>query len=98
MEKHTYVYNPLKNLKLLEERGIGFEDVIAVLDTKGPLTILDHPNKVKYPKQKIYGLDIEGYGYLVPFEKQGKKILLKTIYPSRKITRIYKEKLLGGNQ
>lgn len=34
--------------------------------------------------------------YLVPFEKQGNKATLKTIYPSRKMTRRYREKLERG--
>lgn len=93
MEKYIYEFKPEKNIKLLEERGIGFEDVIAVLDAKGPLTVLDHPNVVKYPHQKIYVLGIDGYAYLVPFEKQGNKVVLKTIYPSRKLTKICKSKL-----
>lgn len=96
MEHPIYEYSAEKNLKLLEERGIGFEDIIAILDAKGALTIIDHPNKVKYPHQKIYIVDINGYAYLVPFERHSNKVTLKTIFPSRKITRLYRSKLLGG--
>jgi uncharacterized DUF497 family protein len=97
MEKPIYEYNDQKNLKLLQERGIGFEDIIAILDTKGYLAIIDHPNPTKYPHQKIYIVAIDGYAYLVPFERRGNKCVFKTIYPSRKITRLYREKLLRGN-
>jgi hypothetical protein len=92
MDKPIFEYNAGKNLKLLEERGIGFEDIIAILDSEGPLGIIDHPNPAKYPKQKIYIVDVDGYAYLVPFERQGEKAILKTIYPSRKITRMYRNK------
>lgn len=53
MDRIIYEYKPEKNLRLLKERNIGFEDIIALLDTKGALTILDHPNPDKYPHQKI---------------------------------------------
>jgi uncharacterized DUF497 family protein len=96
MEKPIFDYNDEKNAKLLETRGIGFEDVIAILDTKGYLAVIDHPNPAKYPNQQIYVVEVNGYVYLVPFEKRGNKALLKTIYPSRKVTRLYREKLLRG--
>lgn len=96
MKKPIYEFNSEKNLKLLQERGIGFEDIIAVLDTKGCLAVIDHPNSAKYRNQQIYLVDIEGYIYLVPFERHGDIAFLKTIYPSRKITRLYREKLLRG--
>lgn len=98
MESPIYEYSAEKNLKLLEERGISFEDIIAILDAKGPLMVLDHPNKSKYPHQKIYVIDVNGYAYLVPFERRRNKAILKTIFPSRKVTRLYREQLLGGNK
>ncbi len=96
MEKPIFDYNNDKNKKLLETRGIGFEDIIAILDSKGYLAVIDHPNPTQYPNQQIYIVNVNGYAYLVPFEKSGKKLVLKTIYPSRKITRLYREKLLRG--
>lgn len=96
MEKPVYDFSDTKNRKLLEERGIGFEDVITILDTKGYLAIIDHPNKTKYPHQQIYLVEIDGYVYQIPFEKINHKCVLKTIYPSRKLTRLYQEKLHRG--
>lgn len=94
MEKPIYDYNNEKNSKLIQERGIGFEEVITILDSKGYLAVIDHPNPAKYPNQQIYIVEIGGYAYLVPFEKHGGRAFLKTIYPSRKITKLYREKLL----
>lgn len=51
MDKPIYEYDNDKHLKLIKERGIGFEDVIALLDAEGPMAIIDHPNKTKYPRQ-----------------------------------------------
>jgi hypothetical protein len=98
MDKPIYEYKIEKNIKLLSERGIGFEDVIAVLDTRGPLTIIDHPNQAQYPNQKLYFVDINDYVYVVPFEKIDHKAILKTVYPSRKMTRLYQAKLLKRSQ
>ena len=83
-----YEFSQEKNLQLISSRGIGFEDVIAILDAKGALTVIDHPNNKKYPQQKIYIIEIDSYIYLVPFERDGDKIILKTIFPSRKMTRL----------
>ena len=89
MERPIYDFNDEKNLMLLKQRGIGFEDIIAILDSGGCLAIIDHPNPAKYPHQKIYIVDVSGYAYLVPFETLGDKLILKTIYPSRKLTKKY---------
>ena len=53
----------------------------------------DHPNKKKYPNQKILIVEISGYAYLVPYVKdEDGSLILKTIIPSRKATKKY----LGG--
>lgn len=78
-----------KNAKLKIDREIGFEDVVSAINERGLLEVLDHHNPKKYPNQKIYVVKIEGYVYLVPFVEDGEKRFLKTIYPSRKMTKIY---------
>ncbi|EKD86208.1 MAG: hypothetical protein ACD_37C00414G0002 [uncultured bacterium] len=98
MECPTFEYSAEKNSRLLEERGLGFEDIIAILNARGALAVIDHPNKIKYPNQKIYIVDISGYAYLVPFEREHSKVFLKTIFPSRKMTKFYRDKLLGGDK
>lgn len=87
MDRPTYQYSPEKNLKLIEQRSIGFEDVIAILDSRGPLAVIDHPNKEKYFNQKIYIVEIDGYAYLIPFVRQSNTVHLKTIFRSRKVTK-----------
>ena len=53
------------------------------------LDIIDHPNAERYGHQRIYILNVEGYGYLVPFVETENEIFLKTIIPSSKMTRRY---------
>jgi len=78
-----------KNQKLKSERGVSFEDVVIAIDEGNLLEVLSHHNPSKYPNQKIYVVKIEDYVYLVPFVKGEQKQFLKTIYPSRKMTRKY---------
>lgn len=78
-----------KNDKLKREREIGFEDVVTAIDEGNLLEVLNHHNPSKYPSQKIYVVKIEDYVYLVPFVDEGDKRFLKTIYPSRKMTKKY---------
>lgn len=49
----------------------------------GLLAVLDHPN------QRMFVVRVRGYAYLVPFVETKQEVLLKTIIPSRKATRIY---------
>ncbi len=75
-----------KNQKLKDERGIGFEDIVTAIDEGRLLVTLDHP---KRENQKIYIVNIEDYAYMVPFVEDEEKKFLKTIYPSRKMTKKY---------
>ncbi len=81
-----------KNQWLKEWRGVSFEQVVFVLERGEALDILEHPNRKKYPNQKIALINIEGYAYLVPYVQEGDEIFLKTVIPSRKATAKY----LGG--
>ncbi|MBI2098043.1 MAG: BrnT family toxin [Candidatus Wildermuthbacteria bacterium] len=78
-----------KNEELIQERNVSFEEVLIAIDGGYLLDIVGHPNKNKYPNQKIFIVQIENYAYLVPFVEDEKKIFLKTIIPSRKATKKY---------
>ena len=75
-----------KNAHLRKRRGVSFEDILETLAEKGPLWVKEHPRPEKYPNQRLLGVLIEGYVFIVPFEETDEKIILKTIYPSRKAT------------
>lgn len=49
-------------------------------------------NQKQYPGQQILIVEINNYIFLVPFVEDDEKIFLKTIYPSRRFTRIYLSK------
>lgn len=86
----NYNWNEEKNQLLKDERGVCFEDVITEISEGRVLNIIAHPNRQKYPDQKIYIVEILGYVSMVPFVQNGDEIFLKTIIPSRKMHKIYK--------
>ncbi len=86
---YYYEFNSEKNIILLKTRGISFDDIIALINEGKILDIINHTNQIKYPGQKIYVIDVDGYCYLVPYIKNGEQIFLKTIIPSRKATKQY---------
>ena len=53
------------------------------------------PNQKRYPNQQVFVIVMKDYAYVVPFVEDDEKTFLKTIFPSRKYTRVYVEK--GGS-
>lgn len=53
------------------------------------LDVIVHPNKTEYPNQQILVIDINDYIYAVPFIEEEQECFLKTIVPSRKLTKQY---------
>lgn len=81
-----------KNNWLKHERGISFNIVKYYIDNGEYLDIIEHPNKKQYPDQRIFIIEIEGYIFCVPFVESEAEIFLKTIFPSRVLTKKYLEK------
>lgn len=81
-----------KNSKLKAERSISFEKAVWHIENGDILDIIDHPNPEKYPNQKMFIVNVEGYVYCVPFVESEAGVFLKTIFASRKLTAQY----LGG--
>ena len=86
-------WNTEKNILLKSERNVTFEDVVYHMNHDGLLNTIEHPNQKQYSGQKIFIVNIEKYAYIIPFVKNGNVIFLKTIIPSRKMTKLY----LRGN-
>jgi uncharacterized DUF497 family protein len=82
-------WNAEKNQTLMKERGISFEDIIFSIQQGDLLDDLCHPNKDKYPNQRLFVVNVEGYANLVPYVENEEEIFLKTIIPSRKATKKY---------
>ena len=87
-------WNDDKNEWLRNERGVTFGEIIYHITHGGLLDTIKHPNPKAYPGQRIFVVSVEGYACLVPFVEDDQSIFLKTIIPSRKMTRHY----LGGDK
>ena len=85
----TYNWNAQKNLLLKKERNLSFEQIVSHIESGDLLDIVEHQNQEKFSHQKILIVQIEDYVIAVPFVENGKERFLKTIIPSRKLTKKY---------
>jgi uncharacterized DUF497 family protein len=83
-----------KNEKLKSERNVSFEAVLVSIQQGNVLDDVIHPDREKYPNQRLLVVKIKEYAYLVPYVETDTEIFLKTIIPSRKATKKY---LSGSN-
>jgi uncharacterized DUF497 family protein len=83
------LWDSLKNAQLFRDRGVCFEDVLFALDQGALLDIVSHPNRAKYPGQRLMIVQLGQYAYLVPYVEAEEHLFLKTIIPSRKATKKY---------
>ncbi len=85
----SFNWSKEKNQQLIESRQISFEEILFHLQKGCLLDDLEHPNKTKYPNQRVLVVDIDGYAYLVPYVESDDEIFLKTVVPGRKATQQY---------
>ena len=85
----TFRWSQEKNAELKRNRRVSFEDVVLAIDSGGLLDVVEHPNRLRYPKQAVFVVVVTGYVSLVPFVEEPEYIFLKTIIPRRKATREY---------
>jgi len=88
-----YDWDTDKNTRLVQERGVSFNEVVVAIESGQILDIAPHPNPKKYPNQRILIVRIGDYAYSVPFVEESERIFFKTIYPSRKATKKYRSQL-----
>ena len=87
MDEIVFEWNEEKNIILSEERNISFEDVIFALKNDNLLDIILSPT---HEGQKCFVVEMKSYAYIIPYVKvNDTQYFLKTIYPSRKYTKIY---------
>ena len=77
-------WNPSKNEELKKKRGVSFEEILSAR----LVSVQEHPSRTH---QNIMLFELDGYIWVVPYVQQGEKIFLKTLFPSRKYTRKWKE-------
>ena len=73
----------LKNERLQKTRGVSFEEILKA-------RLIDVRNHPKKERQKVMLFEYKGYVWVVPFVETEDEIFLKTVYPSRVYTKIYR--------
>jgi len=81
---YTVKWNPVKSARLKRIRGVSFEEIIHARY----LGIEDHPSR----NQKMFIFEHKGHVWAVPFVVEGEVLFLKTLYPSRKFKKVYRER------
>jgi hypothetical protein len=84
-----FSWNADKNRWLKRERRVSFEQIVLAIENDCLITVVDHPDQSKYPGQKIAVVEINDYAYAVLYIETEERLFLKTIFPSRKYTRLY---------
>jgi hypothetical protein len=77
-------WNLLKNERLAKTRGVSFEDLV----NSKLIDILHHPIR---ENQKLMLFEYKKYVWVVPFVEEDNCYFLKTLYPSRKYSKLLKE-------
>jgi uncharacterized DUF497 family protein len=88
----VFEWDSKKNRTLIKERGVSFEAVVLQIEAGQLIAVV--PGKGIFRHQKQYVLELNGYVYVVPFVEDLERVFLKTIIPSRKLTKRF---LSGGD-
>ncbi len=93
-----YDWDPEKNEEIKKERGISFEEISMLLASGQVWAVSKHWKEERYPGQRIFLVPIDGYIYAIPYVTDGDVYLLKTAFPSRKLTKQYKREIENENE
>ena len=93
-----FAWDEDKNDLLKRERHVSFEEIVFHINNGDLLARLDHPNQTKYSNQQIFIVLVGHYVYMVPFVEDSEKYFLKTIIPSRKLTKEFLEERKDENE
>jgi len=79
-----FKWNPLKSKRLKRTRGVSFEEIVTakIIDVK------DNPRR---QNQQMLLFEYKNYIWLVPCVETETYLFLKTLYQSRKYTKLYKK-------
>ena len=82
-------WNSAKEELLRERRGVSFVDVVTAIEGGDLIDITPHPNRKRYPHQRVFVVAVRSYVYSVPFVEDERKVFLKTIIPDSDATKRY---------
>ena len=88
-------WSPVNNEELKRRYGFGFERILVALSEGALLENRTHPNGTRYGRQRQLIVEVDRYAWVVPFVSEGAIVFFKTMFPSRKATRMYLERSDG---
>ncbi|MDD5072555.1 MAG: toxin [Candidatus Omnitrophica bacterium] len=77
-------WSQLKSESLKKTRGVSFEETISA----ELIAVKRHPKRTG---QNVMLFNLKGYIWIVPYVEEKDYIFLKTLYPSRKFTKLYRK-------
>lgn len=83
MQMKEVRWNLLKSERLKRARGASFEEVIQ----STLIAVKQHPGRTH---QHMMLFEHKGSVWVVPFVETGEEVFLKTLFPSRKYTQLYR--------
>ena len=83
-------WNASKSERLKQTRGASFEEILSS-------TFIGMKDHHAHVHQKIMLFEHKGYVWLVPFVETEEVIFLKTLYPSRKYTKLHQRRKENEN-
>ena len=88
MQNPIFNWNEEKNRILKKERNISFEEVVDAIINGHLIEIIPNPS-ANHKDQSCFIVRIIDYAYIVHYTENENEIFLKTIYPSRKYTKLF---------
>lgn len=82
----VFEYSYEKNELLKRTRNISFETVIVLVLENKIIDIIEHPNR---NNQYMYVFRYHNKIHVCPFVVDSDKVFLKTIFPNRKLAKLY---------
>ena len=79
----TIRWDPGKSEKLKRERGVSFEEIILAKF----IADVEHPRRFY---QRVALFELSGYIWAVPYVEKDDEIFWKTLFPSRRYTKMWK--------
>jgi len=79
-----FKWNLLKSKRLKKTRGMSFEEIVKARLVK----IKENSAR---PGQRLMLYEVKGYIWVVPCLLMENKLFLKTLYPSRKYTKMFRK-------
>jgi hypothetical protein len=89
-DRMNYRWDPAKDEWLQRNRGFGFDDIVEAIRANRLIAAIANPS-ARFPHQRMFIVELDGYAVGVPYVEEGGTAFLKTAFRSRKLKRLFME-------